>query len=702
MSFLNPLFLIALVSIGIPLLIYLLNIRKPKRVRFSTLAFFDSLKSTSLKKIKLKRLLLLALRILAVAALAIALAKPFLPSGFGGMADGEPAVIGIMIDNSPGMEQIDRHGPYIEQAKDLAEEIISLQDSDNQFILNVSHGASLNLPPLNKTAAARELGEIETVNAGNHFVENLRAIAGQILNAPEPNKILYVITDGSESSLADFENLTGDDLHNDLQLKFIRLGEAEPSNSGIQTAGVESSDGEIHLTATVQNYGTEPTGSQFLNFYLEDELIVQQAYSIDAGGSRDFRFEVPESDQRFLKAELLIEGDELTFDNRYYAAIQMPEQRQVLVIQGEENQSGEFRSYLRPLLEAVADQSDRLQFRFEPVGNVSPDQIEGMDAIVLDGVRSIPDFLSQSIIENVQSGAGLLLLPASDGRIESYNRLLGISNAGRYSNLAGSYGSFQSFDRLAPPREGHPILEAMFDMEEGEDLRVNLPELFYYYRINAVDGGASTPILTSRTGNVILNETTVGNGTLIYSAIGSDPGWSNFPIKPLFAPLFYRTVDYLARGEGAQLNTHTLGQSFDLTLPGASPGSVELMLGDESIIPETRQTFSGLSVTYDGREWTPGWLNIRHGDEEIVFGINQDAMESSLISLDVTELEELLATSFANFSVQNISGDRELLMAELETASLGREIWHWFIIAAIFLLLMESMVSRHYKAESIA
>lgn len=702
MSFLNPLFLIALVSIGIPLLIYLLNIRKPKRIRFSTLAFFDSLKSSSLRKIKLKRWLLLALRILAVAALALALAKPFLPSGFGLLSDGEPAVVGIVLDNSPGMDQIDRYGPYMEQAKELASEIISLQDNDNRFAVNSTHGESLSLPLLSKNAAEREIQQVETINAGNYLAENMQNLIDQLKSAPEPNKILYVITDGRESQIEWLRELEGDNRYEDLHVKLIKIGEAEPANTGIRDVEIRSEDEENFLAATVQNYGTQATGNQFFNFYLDDELIAQQAYDIEAGAAIDFQFGIPETDQRFLKAELEIEGDELSFDNKYYAAIQLPEQRRVLVV-NENSASGgnDFRSYLRPLLEAVSEESDRLIVNFETVDNLSPDQFEEKDAIVLDGVRSIPDYLSQAIIERVQGGGGLLLLPASDGRIDSYNRLLGISNAGRYSNLVGNYGSFQSFDQLAAPRQGHPILDAMFDVEEGDDLRINLPELFYYYRINTVDGQASNPVLTSRAGNVILNETTVGSGKLIYSAIGSDPGWSNFPVKPLFAPLFYRTVDYLASGEGAQLNNHRLGEPFELTLSGASPGSVELVFNDEPIIPTTRQTFSGLTIFYEGAEWTPGWVYVRHGEEKKLHAVNLNTMESSLIALNQQELDRLLGSIFLNYSIQMLDGDRELLISELETASLGKEIWYWFIILAIFLLLTESMVSRHYKAESI-
>jgi len=702
MSFLNPLFLIALVSVGIPLLIYLLNIRKPKRIRFSTLAFFDSLKSSSLRKIKIKRWLLLALRTLAVAALALALAKPFLPSGLGLMADGEPAVIGIVLDNSPGMDQIDRHGPYIEQAREIASEIINLQDSDNRFAINKTHGESLNLPLLSKNAADREIQQVETANAGNYLAANIRNVISQLESAPEPNKILYIITDGRESQLEALEGLQGDNRYENLQVKLIKLGEAEPSNAGIRDVEIRPAEQGQLLVATVRNYGSQATGSQFINLHIADELIAQHAYDIEPGQDQEFMFEVPVLEQRFIKAELSIEGDELSFDNKYYAAIQLPEQRRVLVVNDNTN-SGEFRTYLRPLLEAVSEESSRLSFEFANVDNLSPDKFEGKDAIVLDGVREIPDYLSQAIIESVQGGSGLLLLPAAEGRIDSYNRLLGISNAGRYSNLAGSYGSFQSFDRLAPPQQGHPILDAMFDVEEGDEVRVNLPELFYYYRINTIEGQASAPILTSQAGNVILNETNVGSGKLIYSAIGSDPGWSNFPIKPLFAPLFYRTVDYLASGEGARLNNHQLGEPFEITLAGAAPGSIELIVGEEPIIPTTRQTFTGLNIFYAGAEWKPGWVYVNHGDEKKLHAVNQNAMESSLLALDKQGIDDILGFTFSNYSIQTLDGGgRELLVSDLETASFGKEIWYWFIILAIILLLTESMVSRHYKAETIS
>jgi len=51
--------------------------------------------------------------------------------------------------------------------------------------------------------------------------------------------------------------------------------------------------------------------------------------------------------------------------------------------------------------------------------------------------------------------------------------------------------------------------------------------------------------------------------------------------------------------------------------------------------------------------------------------------------------------------VKSSQSNRQQRLAGLKAASVGKDIWYWFIILAIILLVTESLVSRHYKAESI-
>lgn len=702
MSFLNPLFLIALIAAAIPLLIYLLNVRKPKKVRFSTLAFFDSLKQTALKRLKLKRLLLLAVRMLAILMLVLAAARPLLPGSFGNLInDGEPKAIVVLIDNSPSMKQVDQNGPYFDQALETAEELIGMADSDDKILLDVTNGESLPFPFVSKSGALARLSDFSVENKGNYLADRIENAFRRLEEAPEPNKQIYIISDGQETQLSELAERSFTDQQESVH--FISVGGAKPANTGIESVVLESSVSEgredLSLRVNIRNYGVREARNQFLNLSIAGELISQQAIQLDAGQTEEYIFPISYSDDKSIAAEVFIEGDELTFDDRYYVTIQMPDSRSVAVISDQKGNQG-FQSYLIPLLEVMGEEEDRFNISFYNLQNLDVDLLYDYDAVILDGLQSVPDYLSQTVLDVVQNGGGALMLPAADGDINSYNRMLGFGNAGRYTDVVGSYGSFEVIDRMAEPDESHPIIDTIFDISEDESVRLNVPELFYLYQIEGGSLSGSFPLLSTRSGQVLLQEQNIGNGRMIFSAIGSDPGWSNFPIKPFYAPFFFRTVEYLARGEGAKINTHKLGERFESVI-GQSFDYAEIEKEGETFVPEIAQRFEGTVLSYDGKEWGPGFGEIVSDNWEQDFSVNQDAMESILISLNRTEIEDTLDSVFENLSVIRADANRESFYSDLESASFGKEIWFWFIISAIILLIAESIIARLYKVEII-
>lgn len=699
MSFLNPLFLFAMLTVAVPLLIYLLNLRKPKKVRFSTLAFFESLKSTSLKRIRIKRWLLLAIRCLAIIMLVVAASRPFLPPDLVWQSDNQPKVIGILIDNSPSMQRVDQNGPYLEQARGLAEEIAEMAGNEDHILLERTNGESLNMPFLQSRQSLNRIGEIEILPGGNYLPERLLDMAGRVEEAREPNKIIYLITDGQETQFNSLAETTLEEL-SDINIQVMHLGDSEPGNSGFRSVELLPGQNErIRLQAVLENFGGRPVQNQFLNVVMDDELITQQPFELGPGESTTFETELPASEGRFLQVELQIEGDEITFDNTFRASVEMPETREILVLQ-DPGAATEFTSYLEPVLEVSSEENKRFAVTFEQISGFDVSRFDRYNAVILDGVRNIPDYLSQALMNHVQSGAGLLFLPAANGNLNSYNRLLGIGGAGQFINISGSYGSFSTIDRMAPPAEGHPVLETIFDLSGEEEIRLNVPEIFYYYEIESA-GRFGVNILTTATGNPLVREVPAGNGRIIYSAIGSDPGWSNFPVKPFFAPFFSRVVNYLSGGGNAKLNTHMLGEPFEV-LVQSSPETIQLEKNNEVIIPDTRQTFQGTRVLYPGREWIPGWLTLKAGEDSLLFSVNQNTMESQLRSLEQESIKQLLNNIFSNVSYLRAGNNQVEMMAQLEIAAYGKEVWYWFIVFAIILLMSESLISRAYKAESIS
>jgi len=700
MSFLNPLFLFALFTVGVPLLIYLLNIRKPKKVSFSTLAFFDALKSTALKKIKIKRWLLLALRTLAIVMLVIAASRPFLPPDIGWSDQSQPKVIAILIDNSPSMERINQNGPLLEQAKELAGKIVNMAEGEARFSVNVTNGDPLNMPLLSPESATRRINEIEMVNGGNFLTDRIRAESEALMQAEEPNKVFYLVTDGQASQLEPLrsENTADTD---EIFFQVIKLGTARVSNLAFTNVQLENRQteiaGEQQLRIFVENVSEQAVSNAFFSMRIGDELIVQQSLSLETGATAEVVLSVPETNSNVIPVELFLEGDDLTFDNTFYAAIRQPEDKKVLVIHEDRSGSG-FQSYLRPLLIAASQSQEVFQVDFIELDDVSVSGFNNYDAIVIDGLRNVPDYITQPLVDHIQSGAGLLFLPAANGSLNSYNRFLSFAGTGSYTDVIGSYGSFDSIDRIDEPNDGHPMLDTVFETGENEEIRVNSPELFYYLQIEM--GSNEIPVLRNRVGSPMFVESKLGMGKMIYSAIGSDPGWSNFPVKPFYAPFFYRMVNYLMQGSGAELVTHSLGEEFSLQFNGNSE-SVRLVKDGEEIIPRISQTFQGPILSYRGAEWTPGWLTVENDEKSTVVGVNQNAMESEPQTLSSSEMGALMNNQFTNANVLDVDLTGSEGEMELQNATFGREIWYWFIFLAFTLLIAESLVSRHYKAEII-
>jgi len=141
MTFLAPLFLAALAAILIPIAIHLINFRKPRKVAFSTLAFFQELRQSTLRRLKFKRWLLLLIRSLAVIMLALALARPYMQGGNAVFSAQSPVLYGVLIDNSMGMTRIDADGPLLDQARELVLTIIDQARDQDRFLIYNTHGS---------------------------------------------------------------------------------------------------------------------------------------------------------------------------------------------------------------------------------------------------------------------------------------------------------------------------------------------------------------------------------------------------------------------------------------------------------------------------------------------------------------------------------------------------------------------------------
>lgn len=757
MSFLNPLFLLGLLAVSIPLLIHLLRLRRPPRIEFSTLAFFDALRQESLRRISIKKWLLLALRMLALAMLALVLARPVLTGGGG--ADPWPDEIVILFDNSPSMGQVDRGGPLLEQAKNAARERIIRAGSERRFYLEVTNGPPLRLPALGATEVLEWLARVEVVNQGNFVRQRLEEMAARRRESgrTDGREAVWFFTDGQATQLESLaEEGSGAGALSDLTV--IRVGERPQSNVAvvsIEAGPVATSpqaeipvpapsqegdtpsttrvpattplpataqslppwvldpDEPLTVTARVKNFSEHAITDHFLSLYLEEGLAGQLPVQLEAGEEGAYSFEIRGSnagETGCTTGTFLLEGDEWTFDNRRYFSMKWPQSPRIIRVAPEE-ESRPFASRLPVVLQAAGAGERREAgaggIQLSPSGWESLFEGEEPDAILLDGANRLPEDASEELARYVREGGGLLLLPGAEADPESWNRLLARLGLGRITGTAGSYGSMERVAGMAPFREGHPLLEGLFE-ESGGEPSVNLPDLYFFLTIDLPDTAGIRPVLRTGEGSPLLLESRVGEGRVVLFLAGADRGWSDFPVKPLFAPLFHRVVRYLGAGEEGGLLEQILGEPFRLRI-SHSPSEVLLRVEGRRVIPEQRRSSGHTFLGTSGVDWVPGFVELELDGVRKEIAVNQNAAESDFRMMRDDELTMLLHPFFASATVEKWEAEGSGRAGEQEASPVAsffrngeggqKEIWHWFVLAALGLLLAESFLSRAWRFE---
>jgi len=710
MNFLNPFFLFGLFAVAIPVVIHLINLRRPQKISFSTLTFFNELRKSTIRRIRIKQYVLMALRALAVLFLALALARPFLPPTLtGSVSSSEPKAVAILIDNSASMKRVGSHGPLIDQAKDVTKQILKNgSDGDNFLILTTNEDGGGNRSFSSAARARAAADKITAVNSAHYTKEKFKNAYQQLQAAPQSQAIMYVISDGQKSQLGEVRDLDikGESANKKaVSVQLITLEQTKQQNLAISSLKLKSQmlskGAPITLAAEVENVGDAAAANQFVSLEVGGELSGQYEVSLQPGQSKEFTFQIVPEKVGDLAGRVIIEGDEVDYDNTRYFVICVPKTRSVLLVKNQQKQSS-FTSYLAPALEAAHQTNAQISFDERSVDQVDQAHWQNYDSIVLDGLDKIPEYWYQDLQRYVQNGKGILFFPSEKGDIENYNQFFALFNAGRFNNVVGEYASFKPVVKMSPLKEGHPIINDLFSKKEDESINVQRPSLFYYYRYQKPSNSGALDILNVSNGDPLLAEQQFGEGMLLVSSIGADPGWSNFPVNPLFAPLYYRSILYASSSEDGGLQQHELGEPFEWKGETES-SAISIRLNGEEYKPNIKRRADGVRISYKGREWKPGILTIDTGKGSRKIAVNQSIMESRFNTLKENQWQSI---QHHNLSVNAVINAKDLTMdklnEKLDTAVFGKEIWNWFIWAALLFLLTETLISRLYKAESIS
>ena len=712
MSFLNPFFLLALLAVGLPLLLHLLKLRKAKKLSFSTLQFFKALEQTTLRRVEIKRWLLLLLRMLALACLAMVLARPFLPPNSFGLANQNASVVhAILIDNSSSMSRIGPQGPLLEQAHAVALEMIDNGRERDRFVLQNTSGPALFNQISESTTARARAQEITIQQGGDYLVKRYTELVELIQNAPYAQKNIYVITDGQVNSLAplvDYLTQSNDSaainqaIRPPLPTTIIALGDTDVQNTYVSNVELSSNLVGINTPSEVfvevHNAGSIPIANQFLSLEFNDQQVGQYTLSLGADEKRILSFEIVPSSTGSNTGLLRLEGDEFGIDNERAISLFVPDQRNILWLEETAASLGP-RSPLELVIQTLSNpqnpSSSALNITKRTLNSWDEQELEQFDAVLIHGLTQIPDGLINSLLPWVQNGHGLWVIPSSTSQLTSYNRLLSSFNAGQFVGQIGNYGSYEAQTNADEIIENHPLFDGLFEREEREELEIDPISIYYQFRHNASGADGGYNVIQNSFGDPLLFSKAFGNGQLLISSIGYDAGFSNIQLKPIFPPLLYRALVFISSSQQGGLEEHELGNTLEIVDERSMTGA-RFVQGEKTWAAREQQSSSGLRFSADDEEWEPGWIQLKNDAQQRSIALLSPISESIFTTYDEQTWETRISDS-PYLSLEELSGEQ--LSAEIQAISFGREIWTWFLLAGLFFLLLETLVSVFYTPQ---
>lgn len=706
MTFLNPALLWGLAAISIPILIHIFNLKKTRKIEFSTLMFLKEIEQSKYKRIKLKQLLILLCRIAFIIMLVLMFARPFDTGYLGSAGKKAKSSVLIILDDSFSMMARDAAGNNFSAAKSRIKETLDiLEENDEVFFSTISglDNSSSSMPVNDINGLKDSIENLKTSDVSRNMNEVFYFAERILRSAANSYREVYLFTDGQKSLLTS-EGLIMNELKTDERTKvnFVLIGNRTANNISIDTLNIVTKIFEkskpVKIKAALNNHNSfNAVNKSIVLTYgeLKDEKVID----IPSNSSVDVEFTFNPNTAGYSGgfielAQNEISDDEISGDNRQYFSIYVPEKISVLLVSSSQSDAGFLKLALQSSEELMKDSAGTKE-RYFIIREISPEMFAGQDLSEHDAVVFVNKqqfSLSEAVKlkEHVENGGGVIIYPGNLTQTDNYNSVLmkelGLPFMNQsYTSSNGTY----KFDKIDFE---HPIFEGIFKKEsDKKSLNIESPEV--KSGIDISTGENSISLITLSGGKNFLVEYSVGRGKLLMFSVSPDMNNSDYPAKTLFSPISVRSILYAANinsikpavtGRDYFVDPLSLGLGIDtitVSRPGIQPGKV-IQVKDKGSLMNLKDEIG----------FTSGYLISSGNDKLFEFPVNFNKGESQTTRM---EPEELLLYLKELFKLEaNIIAPKETVKASILELRTGKDIWQYFLIFGLIFLAIEYMLAR--------
>jgi hypothetical protein len=639
MTFLQPLLLLGLPLLALPILIHLINKWRHRTLPWGAMMFLLDAKRMTRGMARLRFWLIMLMRMSAIALLFLAVARP-LVTGWAGVAIGSRAdTTIILLDRSASMEQQDLQSGRSKRAAALAElnsmldvagggsRVVLIESTEMQPREVAATNSILDLPETAATATSADLPAL--FQAALDYAVTNQTGRTDIWVCSDARRNDWHSEDGRWTSIRDgFQRLQG--------VRFFLLTYSQPAddNVGVRVSNLRQRSAEhqreLVLDVALQREAKSPRPvtlplvfningiRSVVNLELEGNEYVLQGHRIpldEAATGGWGRVEIP--------------ADENLSDNEYFFTFSAPAEHHTTIVSEEA-------AAIRPLRLAASSPLDAgLTYTVTELSAAEAEQVDWSASSLVLWQAPLPEgALAEQLAGYVRGGRPVMFFPPEGG---GENSIFGMS-WGEWKGAAGE----QFVPVVSWRNDGDLLANAL----GGESLAVGKLRAYRYRRIVSDKG---TPLARLEDGTPLLARATTEGGPVYFCATLPIASYSSLAQDGL---AFYAMIQRA------------------LAIGAATQG-------------KARQIDAGSAISKEVEQWRPAaestravplsarWVNAgayEHGD--LWLALNRPAEEQSPQILSTSDIGQLLrGLDFRN--VEQRIGD---------TGSLSSEIWRSFLM----------------------
>lgn len=627
MSLLVPSFLIALLSIGIPILIHLFYFQRYKKVEFTNVHFLKVLKEEATSRSKLRNLLILMTRILAVGFLVLAFCQPYFNQDQEISSD--KSIVSIYIDNSFSMNNESSSGPLLDEAKVVAKEIINQFPVSASFQILSNEFLQSQQQFLDRTAALDQVSSIKVVPESRKYQSIIARQSNALKKENSSNKSMFVISD-FQGSMGNLEQIYID---SSIQTNWIRLEGNQIKNISIDSLWFSNPfidvNQPIELVVAFSQINNTYEGELNVSLQINDEKkAISTIQMNDQNRLIDtLVFTINETGSFF--GEVNIDDYPIQFDNNFYFSFQISDAINVLDIKQQKSPS-----YIGDIL----DGHSYIKYQSSNVQQLDYSTMNSYDVIVLNEIDLISSGLKDVFTNFVAKGGVGILIPSPSIDLNSYNDMRAILGVPLYQSVV------KDTIRIGAINYQTAVLQNVF---EGYNDKISMPQVFEYYPLGA---GGEDILSMSNQGNCLLANQ-VEDGVCYQFAMSLDPSKTDLTRHALFVPLIYNMV---VKSKMNKQLAYIIGEDdfVETSLNETSSQLVKVFSNNFEIRPEVKSFNNKSLLVLANQIKEPGYYNVTQGEDLVdLLAFNYKRTESDLsfyseeLLTDVSELKGVKLSS---------------------------------------------------------